>query len=80
MHLDSPSVRMQFPSLQRKHNGMPLVYIDGPAGTQAPQSVIDCIIQYYYNSNANTHGAFITTQETDKIIAGTRQSIFHTAN
>jgi len=54
---------------------MPLIYIDGPAGTQVPQSVIDGISHYYSNSNANTHGAFITTQETDKMIHQTRESM-----
>lgn len=66
--LDSTSIRNQFPSLQRKHNNLPLVYMDGPAGTQVPQSVIDAITRYYKNSNANSHGAFITTQETDQVI------------
>ena len=74
-HLDSTSIRKQFPSLDRKHNGMPLIYIDGPAGTQVPQSVIDGVAHYYSNSNANTHGAFITTQETDKMIHHTRKSM-----
>ena len=72
---DSPSVRKQFPSLQRKHNGKPIVFVDGPAGTQVPQSVIDAISHYYSNANANTHGAFITTRETDKIIEHTRQAM-----
>ncbi len=75
MHLDSTSLRKQFPSLHRKYNGMPLIYIDGPAGTQVPQSVIDRISHYYSNSNANTHGAFVTTQETDKMINHTRASM-----
>lgn len=45
-----------------------MVFLDGPAGTQVPQSVIDGITNYYKNSNANSHGTFITTQETDKVI------------
>src|SRR3954469_6051740 len=69
------TIRNQFPSLQRKHNGNPLVYIDGPAGTQVPQSVIDSIVHYYSNSNANTHGSFITTNETDKVIMGMREAM-----
>jgi cysteine desulfurase family protein (TIGR01976 family) len=73
--LDSTSIRKQFPSLQRKHNGKPLVFIDGPAGTQVPQGVIDSIVHYYSNSNANTHGSFVTTNETDKVIEGMRQAM-----
>ncbi len=73
--IDTQSIRKQFPSLLRKHNGLPMVFIDGPAGTQVPQQVIDSIIHYYSNSNANTHGAFQTTQETDQVIAGMRLSM-----
>ncbi len=47
---------------------MPIVFLDGPAGTQVPQCVIDGISHYYKNSNANSHGAFVTTQETDAVI------------
>src|SRR6185369_9270926 len=68
-------VRKQFPSLQQKHNDLPMVFIDGPAGTQVPQSVMDAITHYYTHSNANTHGAFKTTRETDQIIAEMRASM-----
>jgi cysteine desulfurase family protein (TIGR01976 family) len=73
--MDIRSAREQFPSLQRQHQGKPMIFLDGPAGTQVPQSVIDAISWYYTNSNANTHGAFITTQETDTVIEKTRQSV-----
>ena len=66
--IDSASVRKQFPSLGRKHNDMPMVFFDGPAGTQVPFAVIDAITHYYKTSNANTHGAFVTTAETDIVI------------
>lgn len=69
------SVRDQFPSLQRRVNGDPLIFVDGPAGTQVPQSVIDAICNYYTTSNANTHGAFVTTRETDVVIDSMRQSM-----
>jgi len=70
-----PSVRQQFPSLQRKVNDLPMIFIDGPAGTQVPQSVINAISGYYTTSNANTHGAFATTRETDMIIDEMRSSM-----
>jgi cysteine desulfurase family protein (TIGR01976 family) len=69
------SVREHFPSLQRRVNGQPLIFIDGPAGTQVPQSVIDAITHYYTTSNANTHGAFTTTHETDAVIDSMRASM-----
>jgi selenocysteine lyase/cysteine desulfurase len=39
--------RSQFPALARLHQGRSLLYFDGPAGTQVPQSVIDAVSDYY---------------------------------
>jgi cysteine desulfurase family protein (TIGR01976 family) len=66
--IDSKQLRLQFPSLQRKHEGKPLIFLDGPAGTQVPDSVINAIAGYYKTSNSNTHGEFLTTSETDKVV------------
>jgi cysteine desulfurase family protein (TIGR01976 family) len=66
------AVRQQFPALHRQHEGKPLVFLDGPAGTQVPQMVIDAIADYYKNSNANAHGQFITSHETDTMVEETR--------
>lgn len=73
--LNTTAIRNQFPSLQRKNNNLPMVFLDGPAGTQVPQLVIDGITNYYKTSNANSHGEFITTQETDHVIHTMRQSM-----
>lgn len=67
--------RPDFPSLRRSHNGFPLAYLDGPAGTQVPQQVIDAITHYYTTCNANTHGYFPTTQESDRMVEETRDVI-----
>ncbi len=67
--------RSDFPSLKRSHNGFPLTYLDGPAGTQVPQQVIDAIAQYYLTSNSNTHGCFVTTRETDQLLEETREVV-----
>lgn len=69
------NIRGQFPSLQRRINNLPMIFIDGPAGTQVPQSVIDAVTHYYTTSNANTHGAFPTTKETDSVIESMRHSM-----
>src|SRR6478736_9535406 len=73
--INPQQIRSLFPSLQRLHNNQPLVYFDGPGGTQVPQSVIDAISNYYKRSNSNTHGEFITTNETDQIIRDMRYSV-----
>ncbi len=65
----------QFPSLARKVNGRNAVYLDGPAGTQVPQSVIDAVSHYYQTCNANGHGRFVTSQESDVILDATRAKI-----
>ena len=68
-------IRNQFPSLSRKHNKKNLVFLDGPAGTQVPEVVIESMSSYYRTSNANSHGSFITTIETDKLITETRENV-----
>src|SRR5688572_5643630 len=69
------TVRSQFPALKRIEDGRPIVHLDGPAGTQVPQSVIDAIVDVYSNSNANTHGQFPTSRETDQLIHHTREQV-----
>ncbi len=66
------SCRQDFPSLKRKGPDRELVYLDGPGGSQVPAPVIEAIGDYYRLCNSNTHGAFVTSQETDQIIAGVR--------
>ena len=63
-------VRAQFPSLKQIVNGHSAAFLDGPAGTQVPQRVIDAVRNYYEQSNANTCGAFVTSRRSDAILAG----------
>lgn len=69
-------IKADFPSLQVLAMP-PRIYLDGPAGTQVPTSVIEAMSNYYKTSNANTHGAFITTQETDEVMTTTREALAH---
>lgn len=64
--------RAQFPALRREENGRPFIFMDGPAGVQVPDKVIDAISNYYKQSNANSHGAFITSRETDHMVEEAR--------
>lgn len=59
-------IRSQFPALARTLDGQPLAFLDGPAGTQVPQCVIDAIGSYLSHCNANRGGCFITSRETDQ--------------
>ena len=73
--IKTTTLRSQFPSLSRLHNSQPLIFIDGPAGTQVPEYVINAMGDYYKTSNSNTHGAFITTQETDALMTAMRKTV-----
>jgi len=73
--LDSAWVRTQFPSLQLKVNGHPAAFLDGPAGTQVPKQVMDAVQNYFLGSNANTCGAFLTSQRNDAMIASARAAM-----
>lgn len=66
--IDIKSLREDFPILQRKVNGQPLIYLDNAATSQTPKQVVDTIVDYYYNYNANIHrGVHTLSQEaTDK--------------
>lgn len=47
--------RGDFPILDQKVNGFPLVYLDNAASTQRPAYVIDEISRYYQHDHANVH-------------------------
>ncbi|TYA60093.1 aminotransferase class V-fold PLP-dependent enzyme [Formosa maritima] len=61
-------IRKDFPILSRKVHGKPLVYLDNGATSQTPIQVINTIVDYYSNYNANIHrGVHTLSQEaTDK--------------
>lgn len=73
--LDLAWVRAQFPALAQTVSGQPAVFFDGPGGTQVPQRVIDAIADYLATSNANTHGAFLTSERTDETIAAAHSAM-----
>jgi len=67
--------RRQFPGLNRMLDGQPMVFFDGPAGTQVPQRVIDAISRYLTYSNANHGGRFLTSCETDDMLAAANRAL-----
>ncbi|MGA3103174.1 MAG: cysteine desulfurase-like protein [Terriglobales bacterium] len=73
--LDINWVRAQFPALAQTVNGNAAVFLDGPGGTQVPQRVIDAISDYLARNNANTHGAFQTSHNTDRILEEARAAM-----
>ena len=74
--INSEKTREYFPSLNRvNESNQQIIYLDGPGGTQVPIQVIEAISQYYLRSNANTHGEFITSKETDSIMDDLRSKV-----
>ncbi len=64
MTFNPKEIRKDFPILNRKVNGQPLVYLDNAATSQTPRQVIDTIVDYYSNYNANIHrGVHTLSQE-----------------
>lgn len=55
MSFDVQSIRAQFPILSRQVNGRDLVYLDNGATTQKPRAVIDALVRFYEQHNANIH-------------------------
>ncbi|MGD2049462.1 MAG: cysteine desulfurase-like protein [Chloroflexota bacterium] len=72
---DPNSLRKQFPSLKLQVKDRPVVFLDGPGGTQTPQRVIDAMSQYLGQDNSNLGGAFLTSQRTGQIVAKARQAM-----
>jgi cysteine desulfurase family protein (TIGR01976 family) len=72
---DLSSYRRYFPSLELDVNGKQVIYFDNPGGTQVAQQVIDAMVNYFREANANSHGAFLTSNRTDQIISDARSAM-----
>jgi cysteine desulfurase/selenocysteine lyase len=68
--------RADFPILDQKVNGHPLVYLDNAASTQRPASVIDEIARYYREDHANVHrGIHALSARSTKLYENARSSV-----
>jgi len=74
--MDVQKIRKDFPILAREVNGKPLVYFDNAATSQTPVQVIDTIVDYYKNYNANIHrGVHSLSQEATDAYEAARKKI-----
>src|SRR3954464_4250028 len=55
MSTDWKKFRADFPILDQKVHGQPLIYFDNAATSQKPRAVIDALVHYYEHDNANVH-------------------------
>ena len=65
---DPTALRPEFPALALAEGDRPVVFLDGPGGTQVPRRVIDAVADYYRASNANHGGAFATSVRSDAML------------
>ncbi len=71
--LDVAALRQDFPILQTKVHGKPLIYLDNAATSQKPQAVLDALSQYYAESNANIHrGIYQLSEDATQAYAAAR--------
>src|SRR5689334_13679619 len=74
--LDVARIRADFPILQRQVNGRPLIYLDNAATTQKPRQVIDSLVDFYTNTNANVHrGVHTLSVESTDLYEAARERI-----
>ena len=73
--LDLEWVRSQFPSFRAQVKGRTAAFLDGPAGTQVPASVMTAIQNYLTECNANHGGVFHTSRINDEMVASTRMAM-----
>ena len=73
--MELQKLRRQFPALMQQVNGQYPIFLDGPGGSQVPQSVLSAMSAYlgYYNSNLG--GAFFSSDKTVDLMNDTRQAV-----
>ena len=68
-------LRAEFPALKQTASGQPLIFFDGPGGTQVHGSVIEAMARYLTEANSNFRGAFLFSRRTDETVAAARQAM-----
>ena len=73
---DWEAIREDFPILNQKINGRPLIYLDNASSSQKPQAVIDAIRNHYTYNNANVHrGIHELSNRSTEIYEGSRKRV-----
>jgi cysteine desulfurase/selenocysteine lyase len=73
---DLAAVRADFPALDQRVHGRPLVYLDNAATTQKPRAVIDRVRRYYEADNANVHrGVHALSERATEAYEGAREKV-----
>ena len=73
---DPERVRMDFPILQQKVHGKPLVFLDSAASAQKPQAVLDAMSHFYASDYANIHrGVYELSLRATQAFEGAREKV-----
>lgn len=75
MRFTPESVREQFPALSQKVNDKPVVFFDGPGGSQVPQTVLDAMVAYLGRYNANLGGHYFSSHKTVELVQSAREHV-----
>ena len=74
--MNTDAIRKDFPILNRLVHGKPLVYLDNSATSQKPRQVIEAVVDYYYQHNANVHrGVHTLSDESTQAYEDARDNV-----
>ncbi|MCW8344729.1 cysteine desulfurase-like protein [Vibrio sp. ZSDZ65] len=74
MHFTPNSAREQFPALAQWYNERPVVFLDGPGGSQVPQTVLEAMTHYLGRYNSNLGGHYFSSQHTVSLMVKARRA------
>jgi cysteine desulfurase family protein (TIGR01976 family) len=74
MSMNIAQLREQFPALMQSVDGKSPIFLDGPGGSQVPQSVLNAMSAYLGHYNSNLGGAFFSSDKTVELMANARQA------
>ncbi len=79
--LDIEAIRNQFPVLEQRVNGKPLIYFDNAASSQTVDTVVSSLLKFYQKDHANIHrGVHALAERSTKKFEETRKSVHHFIN
>lgn len=67
--------RAQFTALSQTWQDKPIVFLDGPGGSQVPQTVLDQMVAYLGHYNSNLGGHYFSSQKTVDLMLQARESV-----
>lgn len=73
--MDFEAIRDQFPALSRRHLGKPVAYLDGPAGTQVPTSVINAVTTPLRTGISNLGGPYAASALSEQLTSEARAAM-----